>query len=238
MLETKNVKKLSVVIAAYNEEPRIENVLKIVVGHSLIDEVIVVDDCSHDKTSEVAARFNVKVLRNEKNLGKTLSVKKGVEVAKNDIIALLDADLRGITREEITMLANPVIEGKVDWTLSLRSNSWPWMKWVKMDWVSGERVIKKELLNDPLIWSRPEVGFGLETLMNKSLLGRQTKFCSVYLPTLTTERKSEKMGFFKGWYSDFKMVYLIMTVLPLYKVAGQFVQMAYLSNKYRKTLNV
>lgn len=229
-------KKLSVIIAAYNEEPRIAKVLKIVEHHPLIDEVIVVNDGSVDRTAEVVRRFDVTLVENEHNLGKTLSIKKGIKLARNENILLIDADLNGLTDEAITDLAKPVLDGKVDWTLSLRGNSFGIMKLMQMDWVSGERVIPKKLLEDPLIWSRSEISYGLETLMNKSLLDRNKTFCSVYLPDLVIANKADKIGFWKGWFGEFKMVYQISRVMPLHKVIGQFITMARLNKRYRKEL--
>ncbi len=228
-------KKISVIIAAYNEEPRIAKVLKVVEHHSLIDEVIVVNDGSADKTSEVVKKFDVTLIENEHNMGKTLSVKRGIETAKNELIMLLDADLNGLTAKTLEKLARPVLDGKVEWTLSLRGNSYGWMRLIKMDWVSGERVIPKKLLEDPLIWSRADISYGLETLMNKSFMNQDAAFCSVYLPELTITNKAEKIGFWKGWLGEFKMIGQISKVMPLYKVVCQFIAMAYLNNKYRKT---
>lgn len=231
-------KQISVIIAAYNEESRIAKVLKEVEHHPLINEVIVVNDGSQDKTSDVVRKFDVKLIENEKNLGKTLSVKKGIAAAKNDLIMLLDADLKGLNAESITKLAKPVLDGQVDWTLSLRGNSFGYMKFFKMDWVSGERVIPKELLADPLIWSRPKIGFGLETLMNKSLLDHHRTFRSVYLPHVTITSKADKVGWLKGNIGEFKMVSQISKVMPLYKVLGQFIKMAWLNKKYSQNKSV
>jgi len=227
-------KKISVVIAAYNEEPKIAEVLKIVEHHPIINEVIVINDGSKDNTSEVVKKFDVTLIENEKNLGKTLSVKKGIEMAKGDLIMLIDADLKGLTSDAITMLAKPVLDGKVDWTLSLRDNSVGFMKLVKMDWISGERVVPKDLLLDKAIWSRPDISYGLETLMNKSLLAKNKTFCSVYLPELTITSKSEKIGVIKGTMGEIKMFGQIIRVLPLFKVFSQFFKMAHLNHKYSK----
>lgn len=227
-------KLISVVIAAYNEEPRIAEVLKIVEHHPLIGEVIVVNDGSKDKTSEVVKKFDVTLIENEKNMGKTLSIKRGLGLAKNELIMLLDADLKGLNADSITKLARPVLDKKVDWTLSMRKNSAGFMKLAKMDWVSGERVIPKCLLLDPLIWSRPDIGFGLETLMNISLLGKHKTFCSVYLPELTIVNKSKKVGLIKGIKGEFKMFGQILKILPLHKIIGQFIKMSCLNHKYSK----
>lgn len=226
--------KISIVIAAYNEEPRIAKVLEIVEHHPLIDEVIVVNDGSTDKTSEVVKKFDVILLENKKNMGKTLSVKTGIEASKNNLIMLLDADLKGLDQESIKKLAEPVLGGQVDWTLSLRDNSLSIMKLMKMDLWSGERVVPKNLLTDPLIWSRPDIGYGLETLMNKSLLAKNKTFRSVHLRNVTDTNKAQKVGFFRGWAKDFKMVCQISKVVPLHKLFKQFMIMSYLNKKYSK----
>lgn len=223
--------KISVIIAAYNEEPRIAEVLKVVEKHPLLDEVIVVNDGSSDKTSSVVKGFKVRLIENKKNMGKTLSVKKGVEAAKNNLIMMLDADLKGLTAGAIEKLARPVLKGEVEWTLSVRKNSGNIMKLLHMDWISGERVIPKKLLMEPSIWSRPDVGYGLETLMNKSLLSSGKTFRSVYLPSLLITKKSEKTGKLQGWKDEIKMLKQIARVMPLPKVLWQFITMAYRNNQ-------
>jgi len=230
-------KRISVVIAAYNEEPRIAEVLKAVEHHPLIDEVIVVNDGSKDKTSEVVKRFDVKLIENEKNMGKTLSIKRGVEAAKNEIIMLLDADLVDLSTDSIIKLAKPVLDGRVDWTLSLRRNSFGFVKILKLtkvDWLSGDRVIAKTLLSDPLIWSKPNIGYGLEVLMNKSFLGKKATFQSVYLSDVHNPGKTEKNGFLKGLHKQYNMVVQISKAVPLFEVILQLIKMAYLNRKYSR----
>ena len=118
--------------------------MSVVANHPLIDEVIVVNDGSFDKTSQVVKKFNVKLLENEKNIGKTASCKKGLAKAKNDVILFLDADLIGLTDQNIYDLVNPVLNGYADWTLSLRSNSAAHMKLLKIDCLSGEKTVRRD----------------------------------------------------------------------------------------------
>jgi len=70
--------KTVALVPAYNEEPRIAAVLKVVTNSPLVDETIVLDDGSIDNTSGVAAGFPVKLLRWEKNRGKGTALQAGL----------------------------------------------------------------------------------------------------------------------------------------------------------------
>jgi len=90
--------KVSVIIAARDEAPRIGKVLSVACNHPLVGEVIVFCDGSVDNTSEVARKYNAIVHDKDKPQGKTLAVKHGIELAKYDVVVLLDADLKGLTQ--------------------------------------------------------------------------------------------------------------------------------------------
>lgn len=87
---------LSILIPAYNEEDSIgetiENLLKTNYPKKKL-EIIVIDDGSKDKTCEIARRFKdkIKVLRS-KHLGKAAALNFGLKHAKNDFVAVMDAD--------------------------------------------------------------------------------------------------------------------------------------------------
>lgn len=233
MIKKSESKKVSVVIAAYNEEPRIARVLSVLENHPLIDEIIVVNDGSTDKTSDIVKRFNVTLIENKINMGKTFSIKRGLEKSKNEVILFLDADLVGLTKQNITDLVTPVLKDQVEWTLSRRGNSYVLFKYplLKVDWISGERAIKKYLLNDPLIWSKPEIGFSLEALMNKSLIDRGASFKSINLPNLKIVYKIDKIGFLKGLYGELEMYRQIFKALPPNEIIHQFFKMSHLSQE-------
>jgi len=81
------------VIPAYNEEKHIGDVIK--KTKKFVDRVIVVDDCSSDKTFEIAKVSADIVIKNPINMGKGFSLRTGIEEAmkeKAKIIVMLDAD--------------------------------------------------------------------------------------------------------------------------------------------------
>jgi len=85
--------KVIAVIAAYQEEKRIGNVIK--ETKKYVDKVIVIDDGSTDKTAEVAKKSGADVISYELNRGKGYATKLGLVKAislKPQIIILLDAD--------------------------------------------------------------------------------------------------------------------------------------------------
>ena len=97
---------ISVIIPAYNEEKLIRNsiskIISIFENKKFDYEIIVVDDCSKDKTRDIVKSFhsrNVVLIKNKKNLGKGYSIKKGVLSAKKNLILFSDADLSTPIRE-------------------------------------------------------------------------------------------------------------------------------------------
>jgi glycosyltransferase involved in cell wall biosynthesis len=80
---------IAVIIPCLNEEQGIERVLRAL--PEFVDEIIVVDNNSTDRTSEVAASLGAKVIREEVR-GYGRSYKRGFASAVSDIIVTLDGD--------------------------------------------------------------------------------------------------------------------------------------------------
>jgi glycosyltransferase involved in cell wall biosynthesis len=80
---------ITAIIPCLNEEQGIERLLRAM--PEFVDEVIVVDNNSTDRTSEVAASLGAKVVREEVR-GYGRAYKKGFAVATSDIIVTLDGD--------------------------------------------------------------------------------------------------------------------------------------------------
>src|SRR5260370_9916789 len=143
--------KISCIICAFNEAPRIGAGLAVASAHPVLGEVIVVEDGSNDGTAEVVKRFpSVRLIQCEVNRGKSAAMAVGIAAAQNELLMLLDADLKGLAAEHITALAAPVLSGAADVSLSLRQNSLLLFRAIGLDFVSGERVVRKELLGEAL----------------------------------------------------------------------------------------
>jgi dolichol-phosphate hexosyltransferase len=80
---------ITVIIPCLNEEQGVEKVLRAM--PEFVDEVIVVDNNSTDRTSDVAASLGAKVIREEVR-GYGRAYKRGFAEATSDIIITLDGD--------------------------------------------------------------------------------------------------------------------------------------------------
>jgi dolichol-phosphate mannosyltransferase len=104
------VRVLSVVIPAFNEERFIGTLLKQIKAVDLSSlgiekEIIVVDDCSRDRTAEIVANEpGVRLRRMERNGGKGRAVRAGIEIASGEYLIIQDADLEYDPSDYIPML--------------------------------------------------------------------------------------------------------------------------------------
>jgi glycosyltransferase involved in cell wall biosynthesis len=112
--------KIIAIIPAYNEEQCIEEVIAKTLKY--VDEVLVIDDGSADNTSEVARQAGALVVRNVKNLGLGLTIRRGyLETLESDadIVVQLDADGQ-YDPEEIPVILKPILDDEADMVLGSR----------------------------------------------------------------------------------------------------------------------
>ena len=206
--------RISCVICAYNEAPRIAAVLRVVAGHPLLHEVIVVDDGSTDETAEVVRQFPmVRLVSCLVNRGKSFAMASGVAIAEGELLMLLDADLSGLGTEHITALAVPVLTGEAEVSISLRRNSLPIFRAIGLDFVSGERVVRKGLLGEALEEIRGLPRFGVEVYMNRRIIAQQLTIAVVRWPQVSQSRKTEKLGYWKGIRAEWRMIADLLNVV-------------------------
>lgn len=109
---------LSVVMPAYNEEATLSEIVNKVLLIPQLLELIIVDDCSTDKTQAIAQQLadqdaRIKYLRQPQNAGKTAALKAGFAATSGEIVIVQDADLE-YDPTEISDVIFPILDGKAD----------------------------------------------------------------------------------------------------------------------------
>jgi len=114
---------LSIIIPVYNEELTIGNIIdrvKAVVQQiGLKNEVIVIDDCSYDKSLEIAQKHDAKTYTLKRHLGKGYALRVGFAKAKGDIIVTIDSD-GSHKPEELPRVLAPIVQDKADLVIGSR----------------------------------------------------------------------------------------------------------------------
>ena len=161
-------KNISFYVPAYNAEKTIKESITSIQNQSILpDEIILIDDCSIDKTVKIVkSEFsNVKIIVNRQNMGLGYSRNLGIKESKNDIIAAIDADvildkywmeklIHEIEKKNVSMCG-----GKMDeYLLDNKINLWR-AKYYSQNW--GNKLV----FNPPFL-------FGCNTILIKSLWNR------------------------------------------------------------------
>jgi len=216
------MQKVSCIICAYNEGPRIGKVLAAAANHPLVGEVIVVDDGSKDETASVVASYEgVRYLSYEENRGKSYAIATGVRASSYPLLFFLDADVDGLAPSDITAMIEPVLSGSVGMTISLRKNSLFIYKLIGLDFISGERVIHRKMIEGHLDAIQALPPFGVEVYINELAIRDRIRIRVVSLKAVTNPSKDEKIGWLEGSVQQLKMVGDILKVISLPKSIEQ-----------------
>lgn len=173
---------ISAIIPAYNEEGWVGKTVQALKELTEINEIIVVDDGSSDRTALEAWDAGATVCRFSYNRGKSQALREGAALARGDILAFVDADL-GESAFKFRQLFNCILSDQADMVIaSIKSTRKGGLGLVKAlaYWgiryhtghkmsspLSGQRVLKRilwESLNFRADGFAAEVGLTIESL--------------------------------------------------------------------------
>ncbi len=167
--------QVTIIIPAYNEGNSIQDTVQAVQNLGIVNQVIVVNDCSTDLTGDLAQATGAEVFNLSRNVGKGGAINFGMKHARGGIIGLIDGDL-GKSAAEVEKLIIPVVENKADMTIgrfppaakkggfglvtNLAKKGIMWFTGLQVSSpLSGQRVMRREIIEKvgPM-----EAGFGVE----------------------------------------------------------------------------
>jgi hypothetical protein len=161
---------IAAIIPTYNEERNVAGVLEALSTSDILDEIIIVDDGSVDKTVEIIHKFaaadqRIQVIQHERNKGKGQAILTGWAATTAPYLLLLDADLHKLTPGHILDLMTPVLDHHADMTLGLfwgghintDLSSWG------MPFLTGQRGLRSEILK--YISHEAASGYGFEVAL-------------------------------------------------------------------------
>ena len=153
---------ISLYIAAYNAERTIEKSIKSILQQTLKPkEIIVINDCSTDKTLSLLKKFNqIKIINNKKNYGLAKSRNIALKYSKYDLLASIDSDVI-CKKNWLETLFNTMVKKKadliggklIDKYIKEPANHWR-SYYLKQNW--GDKQI-----------NNPQFIFGANFLLNK-----------------------------------------------------------------------
>lgn len=210
---------ISCVISAYNESAYIEAVLDVVTKLDWIEEIIVVNDASDDRTPEILSGYKgkIKIITHKENLGKGAAMVSGIKAAKYDLFLFLDADLVGLKKEHILKILSPIIfTREADLSLGvfalkqLREHTSTKIANWSVPAITGQRAIWRK--NLPSLERIEKTRYGVDFLITRHVPKIRRKV--VKLDGLAQVKKEQKQNdFVKVAKSRFRMYKEVLKIL-------------------------
>ena len=204
--------KISVLIPAYNEEETIEELIGRVAQVDLEKEIIVVDDCSTDKTGQILSSLKQEgliIISHDQNRGKGAAIRTALEAASGDALIIQDADLE-YDPQDYEKLVQPFQESKAKVVYGVRSlagQKW-YMRWgnrlltmvtnllygsTLQDMETCYKLLAKEVIDGLELYSD---GFDIEAEITAKVLKKGYDIHQV--PIWYSPRADKKLTFLDG----------------------------------------
>lgn len=205
------------IVCAYNEEKYLSGVLDGLLKTASIQEIIVVEDGSQDRTAEILRQYaqmeRIHPIFLSPNRGKGYAMAEGATTARGDILLFVDADLVNWDAGYAERVLSPILTGQADLVIGYpqrEKDPWEAADILHVQrWLSGERAVWRTDLLPILSKLRPS-RFGVETLINMHYRTRHQPIRFVRLEGLLHVIKFEKISHSKAWDEYVKEVRQIL----------------------------
>jgi glycosyltransferase involved in cell wall biosynthesis len=204
--------KVSAVVPARDERPTLAGVLRPLLAHRAVDEVIVVDDGSTDGTAALARSMGAAVVAGAADGGKAGAMAAGVAAARNDVILFCDADIVGLSADAISRIVDPVLAGDCAMFVGIRGRRTYWANRLLhfTPVLGGERALRRALWEEvPPGYKR---NFQIEIALNFFAKANGHRMGFTVLHGLGHVIKERKRGLVRGLLARLSMIADILIV--------------------------
>ena len=209
--------KVAAIVPALNEEDNVGNVLRALLAAKELDEVILVDGGSKDRTPEIGRQLGVKVIIFANSAeGKGGAMLEGLKNTSADIVAFFDADLKNLSPSHVSQLLEPVFKKEAKMAVGIRERRGAgkiaelMIKIDPLTAIAGERAMER------LVFERVPIdfikGFMVETSLNYYCLVNNLPVRYVKLKGLSITIKEKKWGILKGFWERIKMFWQLFKI--------------------------
>jgi len=193
------------IVPVFNEEKNVGDVLDVLGRTALLDELILVDDGSTDRTAEVLHRAalrdrRIRVLQHLGNKGKGQAVFTGWAATTAPYLVLMDADLKNLKPDHVQVLLDPILQHRADMTLGLFAGGRlsTDLSHRLTPFLTGQRGLRSEILK--YISRQAASGYGFEVALTigaqqQGYRKKVVQLHGVWHPS--SELRTER-GFWKG----------------------------------------
>jgi polyisoprenyl-phosphate glycosyltransferase len=208
---------IAALVPAFNEERNIRRTIRFLLTIGEIDEIIVINDGSEDRTAQVVREeCGVTLVDLERNQGKGGALRAGLESTSAEVILMLDADLLGMARPHVAALLAPVLDGRAKATMGVFRDGRMATDIAQLmaPGLSGQRAIRRELLAGAPI---DDARYGIEVALNRHLEELGVPIFEVELVNVSQVVKEEKLGLVRGFAARMNMYYEVIKMLVVGK---------------------
>jgi glycosyltransferase involved in cell wall biosynthesis len=201
--------RAAAVIAALNEATTIAGVVRAAAASPLVDEVLVVDGHSADRTEEAAAAAGARVLTQDGDKGEAMAA--GVEATTADVVVFLDADLVGLRTHHVDRLVRTVTAGGAVMACGLfdRGRLLNLVFLHLLPILTGERALRRELFES--LAPEEVAGYQVEAALNARAAELHLPVAAFVCRGMWHRTKEEKFATpFAGWRAKIEMLLTAM----------------------------